>query len=82
MVKTLDDLSASKLHPVEQQTIRDAADTLFFCEDFGSDSGAQRALAALYELVDRLESSERLMPDTAGRLRADVEGCGPLAPVA
>ena len=82
MVKTLDDLSASKLHPAEQQTVRDAADALFFCEDLGGDSEAERALAALDELADRLASSQRLLPETADRLRADVQACGPLAPVA
>ena len=33
VTKLMDDLSASKLHASEQQIVRDAADSLFFCED-------------------------------------------------
>lgn len=82
VVRTLDDFSDSKLHSDEQQTVREAADALFFCEDLNGDPPAEEALAALYELMDRLVESERFMPETGGRLTADVEACGPLAPVA
>lgn len=81
-MKMLADLSASKLHPDEQDVVREAADALFFCEDLASDPPAEQALADLYELVDRLMESERLIPETAGRLTAAVEACGPLMPVA
>lgn len=82
VVKVIDDFSDSKLHADEQQTVREAADALFFCEDLAGDPPAEQALAALYELVDRLVDSERFAPETAGRLTADVEACGPLTPVA
>ena len=82
VTKLVDDLSASKLHPVEQQTIRDAADALFFCEDLSADAEARRALDALERLLDALVESERFTPETAGRLQADVEACGPLLAVA
>ncbi len=82
VVRTIDDFSESKLHSEEQQTVREAADALFFCEDLTGDPPAEQALAALYELLDRLVESERFAPETAGRLTADVEACGPLAPVA
>lgn len=78
VTKLVDDLSASKLHASEQQTIRDAADALFFCEDISADAEARRALDALESLIEGLLESERFTPETAGRLRADVEGCGPL----
>lgn len=81
-MKTLEDLSASKLHSDEQDAVREAADALFFCEQLESDPGAERALADFYGLVDRLMESERLLPETAGRLTATVEACGPLAPAA
>ncbi len=81
-MKMLEDLSASKLHPDEQDVVREAADALFFCEDLESDPAAEQALADLYELVDRLMESERLIPETAGRLTAAVEACGPLMPAA
>jgi hypothetical protein len=78
VTKLLDDLSASKLHPAEQQTVRDAADALFFCEDLSADTDARAALDALERLIDGLVESERFTTETADRLRADVEGCGPL----
>lgn len=76
-MKTLEDLSASKLHPEEQDVVRAAADALLFCEDLEADPASERALAELYELVDRLMDSERLIPETAGSLTAAVEACGP-----
>lgn len=81
-MKTLADLSASKLHPEEQDVVREAADALFFSEELEGDSAAEEALAGFYELVDRLLESERLLGETAGRLIAAVEACGPQAPVA
>ena len=75
---TLEDLSASKLHPGEQDVVREAADALLFCENLDSDPAAEQALAELYELLDRLVDSERLPPETADRLSAAVEACGPL----
>ena len=77
VTKLVDDLSASKLHADEQQTIRDAADAMFFCEDLGGDEEARAALAAFEQLVTTLLENERFTPETAERLRADVEGCGP-----
>jgi hypothetical protein len=79
-MKTLEDLSASKLHSDEQDVIREAADALFFCEDLEDDLTAEQALATFYDLVDRLMESDRLIPETAGRLTAYLEACGPLAP--
>ena len=77
VTKLLDDLSASKLHSAEQQIVRDAADALFFCEDLDADAEARTALVALDTLVTGLVEAERFTPETAERLRADVDGCGP-----
>ncbi|HEX2125357.1 MAG TPA: hypothetical protein VHF45_02210 [Thermoleophilaceae bacterium] len=82
VTKLVDDLSASKLHADEQQTIRDAADALFFCEDLSADTDARAALDAVEGLIERLVESERFTHETADRLRADLDGCGPLAPAA
>ena len=82
VTKLVDDLSASKLHASEQQTIRDAADALFFCEDLTADPDARTALDAVEELIGRLVEAERFTPETAEKLRADLDGCGPLAPAA
>jgi hypothetical protein len=80
VIKTLEDLAVSKLHPDEQQLIRDAADALFFCEDLGADPTAREALDSFHRLIDRLVGSDRVLPETAGRLAADVESCAPLVP--
>lgn len=81
-MKALEDLSASKLHPAEQEVVREAADALFFCESLEADPAAEQALADFYGLVDRLIDSERLLAETAVRLTSAVEACGPLAPAA
>ena len=80
VTKLVEDLSASKLHATEQQTIRDAADALFFCEDLTADPDARAALDAVEGLIDRLVEAERFTLETAERLRADLDACGPLAP--
>jgi hypothetical protein len=80
-MKTIQDLSASKLHPQEQELVRDAADGLLFCEDLRDDPAAEQGLTDLYELVDRLVDSDRMEPERGQRLIEDVEACGPVAPV-
>ncbi|HEY2603831.1 MAG TPA: hypothetical protein VGI67_19890 [Thermoleophilaceae bacterium] len=79
VVKALDDLAGTKLHPEEQETIRSAADALVFCTDLSDDPTAEEALASVYELADRLVESDRLSRDGAQRLVVDVELCGPFA---
>ena len=81
-MKVIADLSASKLHANEEQAIRDAADALFFCENLTEDSEARRTLDALEQVLDHMVEADRLLPETAGRLIADVQACGPLVPVA
>ncbi len=80
-IKALTDLSTSKFHAGEQDTVREAADALFFCEDLGADEHAARALDAVRVLLDDMVAAERMTAETAARLLADIEGCGPLAPV-
>ena len=82
VVKTVDELAGTKLHPDEQQLIRDTADALIFCESLSTDPEAEKALADFYELGDRLVDSDRMLPETMRELTEDVEGCGPMAPVA
>lgn len=81
VMKTIEDLGTAKLHADEQQIVRDAADALLFCEDLEADAAAADALDAFHRLTDRLLESDRATPETVGRLTADVEGCGPLAPI-
>jgi hypothetical protein len=82
VTKSLDDLSGAKLHPEEQQTVREAADALFFCERLETDPTAQEALDRLYTLGDHLIEADRMLPETVRELTSRVEGCGPFAPVA
>ena len=81
LVKTIDDLSGAKLHADEQQLIREAADSLLFCQSLATDAEARRGLDAVETLADRLIENGRMLPETAGRLLADLQSCGPLLPV-
>ena len=77
-MKTLSDLGPAKLHADEQELIREAADTLLFTED----SGAEKMLDRIDELVSRLVDSGRLLEETADKLVSDLEDCGPTPAVA
>jgi hypothetical protein len=79
VVKLVDDLSGAKLHRSEQDTIREAADALIFCEDLHTDPSAEEALASIYELADHLVESDRLSQDGAHELVSSVESCGPFS---
>jgi len=79
VVKAVDDLAGTKLHPDEQHTIRTAADALVFCRDLNDDPAAEEALASVYELADRLVESDRMSSDGAQKLVLDIESCGPFA---
>ncbi len=73
----IDELGPAKLHADEQQAIRDAADALLFSIDVASDDEAKAALDRLDEVMDRLVTGERLIPETADALLDAVEACGP-----
>jgi hypothetical protein len=76
VMRTLADLGGASLHADEVQLVREAADELLFSRTFDDD--AERTLATVYDLTDELTSNDRLLPETARRLVADIEGCGPL----
>jgi len=79
VVKTLDDLGPTKLHPDEQERIRTAADTLVFAEDLAG--GAREAVEDVRALADRLVETGRWSDERAAELVDDVLATGPLAPV-
>ena len=81
VVKTIDELAATKLLTTEQQRIRDAADTLLFCESPDA-PGAREALADIDALVRHLAESERWTEERARALHDDVVACGPVAQLA
>lgn len=70
VIKTLDELRATKLQPTEADTIRSAADALLFDED------AYDALSEVEDLSERLVESERWTPERARRLVDDVAAVG------
>jgi hypothetical protein len=77
VMRALADLSGTKLHPEEEQLVRDAADELVLCRNLDATSSAHDALAAVYGLTDELVESGRLTPERTQRLVEDVEACGP-----
>jgi hypothetical protein len=79
VVKTLDDIGPAKLQPVEQEMIRDAADTLIFAADLDE---ARSALADIDALAEHLVASGRWTEERADQLVEDLLACGPMAPVA
>ncbi|MEA2479591.1 MAG: hypothetical protein QOJ07_1513 [Thermoleophilaceae bacterium] len=82
MLKTLADIGPSKLHAGEQDLLREATDALFFAEDIEGDDAARIALLDVQALCSGLVEAGRWLPETADALMRDVEGCGPLEPVA
>src|SRR2546421_9939658 len=74
VMRTLGDLGASKFHDHEQALIREAADTMFFCERLETDDAALDAMTSVRDLADSLVDGDRLMPETMARLVANAEG--------
>jgi hypothetical protein len=75
VVKTLDELGNVKLTPDEAQTIRNAADALFF------DGDGYDELAAVEDLVQQLVDADRWTAEGGHRLVDDVAACVPSAGV-
>ena len=81
VVSTIEEIGATKLQEPEVSRIRDAADTLLFCEDLSA-PGAREALEDALELARHLADSGRWTDERAQRLAEDIAGCGPVAHVA
>jgi hypothetical protein len=81
VVKTLDDMAAAKLQDSEEQRIRDAADTLLFCESPDA-PGAREALDDIDALTRHLIDTQRWTEERARALADDVVACGPVAQLA
>ena len=75
VIKTLDDMGASKLHDLERMRIRNAADTLLFAAE--GDQVALDAIADVEHLARHLIDTGRWLSDRAGTLADDVAACGP-----
>ena len=74
VVKTLDELGATKLLAGEQSRIRDAADTLIFAADLAE---ARESLLDMSRLAEHLVNSGRWLEDRVDQLIADLLACGP-----
>ena len=81
VVKTLEDMGAAKLQRAEEQRIRDAADTLLFCETPDA-PGGREAISDLEALIRHLTETERWTEERARALAEDVAACGPVATLA
>jgi len=75
VMKTLEDLGPAKLHDLERQRVRSAADELLFAQP--DHPGAHDAVADIEHLTDALVDAGRWTPETARRLADDVAACGP-----
>ena len=78
VMETLRSISGGKLHPEEQDQIREAADTLLFCDDIDAGPEAKLALDGVRELSRRLSATGRWGHEDADQLLEDVAGCGPV----
>jgi hypothetical protein len=77
VIALTDEMGAAKLHPDEQQAIRDAADALLFTVDVASDREAVELIRRLDATMDRLVDAGRLTETTADEIVEAVERCGP-----
>ena len=75
VMKTLEDIGAAKLHDLERQRIRNAADVLLFSPP--NDPAALDALTGVEHLVRHLTDSGRWTSQRANELSDDVAACGP-----
>jgi hypothetical protein len=78
VVRTLDDVGATKLHQSEQVSIREFADTLIFA---ATAEEARETVRAVEALGEHLVASGRWTEERAAELVADLVACGPLSPV-
>jgi hypothetical protein len=79
VVRILNGPDAEALRPDELQRIREAADSLVFCEDVELDSAARDAADEIADLAVEMVESGRWDEDTAEELVSEVLACGPVA---
>lgn len=78
VVRILNGPDGEELRPEELARIREAADSLFFCEDVEMDSAARDAADEIADLAVGLVETGRWDEDTAEELVSDVLACGPV----
>ena len=77
LMKIVSATGESALDPAEKETLREAADAMFFCEDIALDDDARDALARVSDLAGELVGAERWDPELAEQVLQDLEACGP-----
>ena len=77
LMKTVSATGDGQLEAAEQETLREAADAVFFCEDITLDDDARDALSRVSDLAGRLVGADRWDPELAERVMEDLEDCGP-----
>jgi hypothetical protein len=75
VIKTIEDMGPSKLHDLERQRIRNAADALLFAGP--TDLIALDAMTDIERLARHLSESGRWTAERATELADDVASCGP-----
>jgi hypothetical protein len=80
VVRTIEDLGATKLHPEEIVRLRAAIDTLLFSEELSA-LGAREALEDAHAVCDHLADTGRWTPERARQLSRDIDETGPLTAV-
>ncbi len=81
VIRTVRELGQTKLLPVEQDTLREAADALFFTDDALGDPDALAAVGRVEALAAHLVETMRWEPERAAELVVDIVACG-LEPLA
>ncbi len=81
LMQTVNEEGSPTLGPDERALVREAADSLFFCEDLAWDDEAREGLTRVGDLAGELVGSGRWGPQRAEQLLRDIESCGPLAAV-
>ena len=77
LMKVVSATGEGALQPAEQQTLREAGDAMFFCEDIALDDEARDAQARVSDLAGQLVGAERWDPERAEQVLQDLEACGP-----
>ena len=79
MVRILEGPDAGELRGDELSRIREATDSLFFCEDLEADPAARDAADEIADLAVDLVESGRWSEECAEQLVSEVLACGPVA---
>ena len=77
VMETIRAVEVTGLSDDESDRIREAADTLLFCDDLESAPAARAAMEDITALARELVADGRWMPESADLLLEDLGACGP-----